>query len=274
MAFIFIRLLVAVELFRTVRPVFDELDQHNGLIPLIKCCSDQEFYLVGFDECKDAAWSVSSMPDDESLVDNPMVTPALGFSSSSTRNLSVCGPGFHSQTTTDFHLDADGSATILADGSRLEPGEFCVNPIMSDDKTSQLLVVRYCLADRCNKKGAHCVRKCCPMGMVVNESSSFCQRASQRKPWRLVFHDSHSHQVLTSPPDPQSYIIRDGEFPRCPEGNSEILSPQESVDGVHYIFENGQMYVPSYPEHQRTTDEYCVDNFLSDHGIIVGIIFY
>ncbi len=62
MAF-FIRLLVAVELFRTVRPVFDELDQHNGLIPyLIKCCSDQEFYLVGFVfECKDVDDSSQSV---------------------------------------------------------------------------------------------------------------------------------------------------------------------------------------------------------------------
>ena len=231
-------------------------------IPLTKCCADQEFYVVGFDSCKveeniiPTAWPppVYSARTNESVTDNP-VTP-LRFSL--TYDLPTCGQGFDSQTAADFRLYTDGSVTAL--GRRLQPGEFCLNQILSNDNSE--FAIRFCIPDPCN--GSNCVRKCCPMGMALNETTRLCQ--THDEPFNVVFQDT-SGNVVT--PAAGSYIIRDGDAPTCPDGMYS-MSPEENPEEKFYILVDGQMYTPENAEDQQKSTDYCIDDFMISDGIIVS----
>ncbi len=243
-------------------------------IPLSKCCADPEFYVVAFDECKQeegispSIWPppVYSVRTNESVTDNP-VTP-LRFSL--TYDMPVCGPGFDSQTSSDFRLYTDGSVA-LTDGSvqrRFEPGEFCLNEILGDENSD--FAVHFCVADPCNGNettiNCNVVRKCCPMGMAMNETTRFCQ--TYNEPFVVAFQDTEGNPVT---PDAGSYLIRDGDTPVCSEGMYTI-SPQDNPDDQFYILANGQMYVPSaLTEAEKSTADYCIDDFVRPDSPTVSL---
>jgi hypothetical protein len=100
--------------------------------------------------------------------------------------------------------------------------------------------------------------------MALNTTTQFCQ--SYNEPFVLIFHNV-SGQVVT--PDPGSYIIRDGDAPKCPHGMFPLL-PDVNDEDEFYVLPDGQIYLPHYPEDDRYTRDYCIDDFFSEQGDIVS----
>lgn len=234
-------------------------------IPLTKCCaSETEFYSLGFDTCNENEdMNFNWPPPVYSVRTNESVQASSLLRFSLTYNLSTCTSGYVSQSTRDFRLYTDGSVVVISSsqGARLLKNEFCLNQISSAEQEAEF-AVRYCVADPCNQ--THCIRKCCPTGMALNTTTQLCQ--SYNEPFVLIFHNV-SGQVVT--PDPGSYIIRDGDAPKCPHGMFPLL-PDVNDEDEFYVLPDGQIYLPHYPEDDRYTRDYCIDDFFSEQGDIVS----
>jgi len=64
--------------------------------------------------------------------------------------------------------------------------------LSSDDP----LIARFCIPSKCNDDyespdGIHCIRKCCPLGSVVNKTTKKCQK----HPSSSSFSDDLNHQL-------------------------------------------------------------------------------
>jgi len=229
-------------------------------IPLTKCCaSDGEFYSLGFDICQlNGDMNFNWPPPVYSARTNESVS-AVPARFSLSYNLSTCASGYASKSTKDFRLYTDGSA-VISSGERLQTKEFCLNQISSGEPEAEF-AVRYCIGDPCNQ--TNCIRKCCPMGMALNTTTQLCQSFSQ--PFSLVFHNVSGHVVT---PSPASYVIRDGDAPKCQHGMFP-LSPASNRDDEFYVLPDGQIYLTQYPANDRYTREYCTDDFIDEDGNIV-----
>ena len=228
-------------------------------VPVTKCCTDEEFYTLGFDSCIHGDMPTFWPPPVYALRTNKTVEPdRLQFST--VYNLSVCPQGYDSVSTKEFHLYTDGTVKVNG-GTTLQPGDFCLNEIVAETLEQPEYAVRYCIPDPCNQ--TNCVHKCCPSGMSLNETSRLCQTTAD--PFQLVFNDA-TGQVVT--PDPGSYIIRYGDVPICPFGMFPLM-PDVTPEEKFYILPDGQMYVVEYPETERTFKEYCIEDFITGDGSVV-----
>ncbi|KAI9557713.1 hypothetical protein GHT06_017542 [Daphnia sinensis] len=231
-------------------------------IPLTKCCvSDSEFYSLGFDSCNNNEDTPSMWPPPVYSIKTNQSAIASSVRFSLTYNMSTCMPGYDSKSVRNFRLYTDG--TVQVGEARLGPGQFCLNQIASGEPPTDdsEFAIRYCIPDPCNQ--TNCVHKCCPMGMALNITTQLCQSYSE--PFDLVFHNV-SGQVIS--PDPGSYIIRDGDAPQCPYGMFPLM-PEMNPEDMFYILPDGQLYLPSYPENDRYSKDYCIDDFFTEEGHIV-----
>lgn len=234
--------------------------------PLTKCCeTPSPFYSLGFDSCRAGDMPELWPPPVNSLLTNRTVDASRIEFILST-NLSTCPPGYMSNSSTDFRLYTDGTVK-LSDGTQLRPDDFCLNQIAEEPTIREVdFAVRYCIPDPCND--TNCVRKCCPMGMAVNESSKLCQ--SSKEPFKFDFQET-SGQIVT--PDPDSYILLYGDAPACPYGMYALM-PEENTEENFYILPNGEIFVTGYPKDENTLREYCFDDFLIDNGVIVSFQYF
>lgn len=242
----------------------DLVDQLETLwkIPLTKCCvSDSEFYSLGFDSCSTNEDTPSMWPPPVYSIKTNQSAISSSVRFSLSYNMSTCMPGYDSKSARNFRLYTDG--TVQVGDARLKPGEFCLNQIASGEPPTDdsEFAIRYCIPDPCNQ--TNCVHKCCPMGMALNITTQLCQ--SYNEPFDLVFHNV-SGQVIS--PDPRSYIIRDGDAPQCPYGMFPLM-PEMNPEDMFYILPDGQLYLPSYPENDRYSKDYCIDDFFSEEGHII-----
>lgn len=230
-------------------------------LPLTKCCDESEpLYALGFDSCKSEDIPIV-WPPPVYLVKTNRTVDASRLEFSLSINLTSCPEGYVSLSSTNFHLNTDGTVTLLADGNQLESNEFCLSQIAEQPTTREAdFAVRYCAPDPCNK--TNCVHKCCPNGMALNETSKLCQ--TTKDPFILAFHNESGQEVT---PDSRSYMIRDGNVPQCSFGMYS-LQPQINPEEFFYILPDGQIYVPGYPENDRVSKEYCIEDFMLETGIV------
>ncbi|XP_046644908.1 G-protein coupled receptor Mth2-like isoform X2 [Daphnia pulicaria] len=234
--------------------------QLDWQIPLTKCCaSENEFYSLGFDTCTlNGEMNFNWPPPVYSARTNESVV-AGSARFSLTFNLSTCTSGYASQSTRDFRLYTDGSAVISSSGERLPANSFCLNQISSGEVDAAEFAVRHCASDPCNQ--TNCIRKCCPLGMALNTTTQLCQ--TYNEPFALEFRNVTGHVVT---PNPSSYLIRQGDVPKCQHGMFP-LSPNTNPEDEFYVLPDGQIYLPYYPENDRYTRDYCIDDFSSEEGI-------
>lgn len=233
--------------------------KYQWKVNLTKCCEEEPFYSLGFDSCKAGEIPVVWPPPVYLVKVNRTVDARLVEFSLFTE-LSTCPEGYTSQSATDFHLHVDGTVT-LANGKQLDSNEFCLNQIMEEPTTREAdFAVRYCVPDPCNE--TNCVRKCCPNGMALNETSKLCQ--TTKEPFKLAFHNESGHEMT---PTAGSYILRDGSVPLCPFGMYS-LDPQANKEEIFYVLPDGQIYVTGYPESERASKEYCIEDFILQSGIV------
>ncbi|XP_057366331.1 LOW QUALITY PROTEIN: G-protein coupled receptor Mth2-like [Daphnia carinata] len=256
--------ILTVAKFNRGQDLVDHLQNLETLwkIPLTKCCvSDSEFYSLGFDSCNNNEETPFIWPPPVYSIKTNQSAVSSSVRFSLTYNMSTCMPGYDSKSVTNFRLYTDG--TVQVGDARLEPGQFCLNQIASGEPPTDEseFAIRYCIPDPCNQ--TNCVHKCCPMGMALNITTQLCQSYSER--FDLVFHNA-SGQVIS--PDPGSYIIRDGDAPQCPFGMFPLM-PEMNPEDTFYILPDGQLYLPSYPENDRYSKDYCVDDFFAEEGHIV-----
>ena len=228
-------------------------------IPVRKCCSDKMLYKIGFDECNPDEnvdkRLFSSWPPVFDRLNNRLIDDltADDFIQTTAESLDNCPEGEVAVSSTDFSFFSDGSLRLNQEERNLSSGQFCLNQIA----TSTNLIARYCIRDPCSESVRSCVRKCCPNGMILNETDQLCHPTSL--PFEFELRNEKGDLASESN---ASYIIRDGIGPKCNNGITALGNP---FDDTFYLLPNGQIYVPNYKEEKdRTITEFCIDNLISD----------
>ena len=116
-------------------------------------------------------------------------------------------------------------------------------------------LIGLCVADPCANSSAGCINKCCPSGMILNETEKSCQASSV--PFVIPFHDESGKPLL--PP-----IVRDGVFVDCKHG-AYSLRPSIEEEDRFFILPNGSIHIPAMSD---DVDDYCIDQFASDDGTV------
>lgn len=226
-------------------------------IPITRCCPDNEFYSLASGTCKtDDSIAYQWPPPVYSTRYNRTILAPNLRPFDLTERLDNCTGERGVFLNTKFTFYEDGTV-LLADGTRLKSNEFCLNAIDTD---AGEFVARHCARDPCNE--TNCVKKCCPIGMAMNATSSKCQTSALR--FEVDFKNETGDSVR-----PEPFLIRDGGAPLCSEG-MYALDPLLSPDDEFFILPDGRLYQPSLPEEERYTTAYCVENFLSDADTAVS----
>lgn len=231
-------------------------------IHLPKCCNISEEYLIGRDNCR-------KMPDN--IVPQEL-NPQIYFTQNDPvlerrtfditfNNKKQCRDGLIANISMDFQLFENGSISILANEIIIPENEFCVDhyqTFINPEKPTGL-VARYCAPDPCIN--GHCIRKCCPVGMVLNEPGNLCQNATENfDPFQL--RDEFGVSIVPSSEE-QSLAILDAFYPMCRHGTLNLV-PDSGV--CFSIIPNGTVFVPLLADGQQYSDQYCVDHLVGDNG--------
>ncbi len=237
-------------------------------IPLTQCCSkdtqdpqnvQETFYALGFDSCKPEPIQVVWPPSPIYSATTNQTISVRPERFKVQQNLATCPDGFVGKSWTDFFFYDDGS--LIVDGGKLKfkPNEFCINQIVSEKGNGEAaFAARACIRDVCNETA--CLRKCCPSGMAVNNTDRLCHSSSI--PFDVIYRNENGEPVE---PDPSS-VTRDGVVPKCPHGYNPLTGES---DDTFYIQSDGRLFIPYYPEDERFTDEYCVDNFVDEETSVI-----
>ena len=235
-------------------------------IPVRKCCPEKTFYKMGFDWCKEEnermntfAWPLVFDRLNNRLIDD---VTADDFILTTAESLDNCTDGEVAVSSTDFTFFTDGSLRLNKDGRNLSSDQFCLNQIAEPNT----FAVRFCIRDPCKESTSSCIRKCCPNGKIIlNKTDLLCHPTTL--PFQVDFRDEKGQSVELSP---SSYIVRDGVVPKCKNGSYSLLS--EKYGDVFYVLPNGQIYIPSYPEEDRASSDYCIDNLIDNEDTTVMAI--
>lgn len=226
-----------------------------------KCCVDGEFYSMGFDSCNtfDEQKSDARLPPVYSALTGELVqniTDHLNLRL--TISLEDCKTSQKSFSTTKFNFVNDGTLR-LDNGRRYHPSEFCINQILADSTT---FAARFCIPDSCkDNTQIGCVNKCCPNGMALNNTDRLCH------PSEFVFDVKfHNESDIFVHVNDTSYNINDGFVPKCNSPGFNLLNENQGDD--FYVQTNGEIYIPGYPEDDRSTSKYCLDNFIDEENSV------
>ena len=241
----------------------------SSKVPLTICCPEGEFYSLGFDKCKKAEEEEAASWPPPVYFDNIFSQSILSDVTVNDFNIkfdvmSDCAAQGKviSTNSTQFKFIQDGSLR-LDDGRRFKPGEFCLNQVES----SATFVARFCIPDPCSKdknNDDYCVKKCCHNGMAVH---LFVERLlmiclPNSVPFNVTFRNESGHFIIK----PASYVTKYESGPKCSEGVN--LLNDQNEDDTFYILTNGTIYSPNYPEKDRTTINYCLDNFVHEDDTV------
>ena len=240
----------------------------------IKCCPDDELYRPGLDLCRHGlpvSRQVALLPiyyinTDRHVKWSSLVTffmkpndnRMLRADQKKRGILVSCPAGSVAKSSMNFKLYEDFSMKTDR-GLMREAGQFCVNAVYPSSNDHELQnAVRYCEPDECHNKS--CLRKCCPIGMVVNEVDKTCEQNNIAETFaedvKQILNVDQSKIPIVS-----SYGVGIG----CQEKYS--MSTTMSATNF-YILEDGQLYAPDYPCGQRSTRLYCVDNFIRNNATV------
>lgn len=241
-------------------------DAAANLIPLTKCCNDDEVYKIGFDDC--VQWDGMAQGDLPIIVystDNVSRHVSSSEFILTFNNLTSCQTGYVVKSWIEFQIYENGSLKTY-DGNERQAGDFCVQRIPDDDSgvDGTNFAVRSCVPNPCENTTS-CVRKCCPAGMAINQTSIVCESSSI--PFVLPFRDENGVHVEPHP----SMTIYDGAFVDCQHG-AYALRPSADPNDEFYILPDGKIHVPSFriigEEDVDIGDDYCVDHFINENGAV------
>jgi len=221
-------------------------------ISLAKCCPPSYLYKTGLNYCRpsgkiDSTWDqkefllpVHSMTTNETLFYTDLTFSNLKFQLNV--NSISCPKGFLGKTSTQFHFYEDGTLKLDLDGTSYTflPEEFCIDQtsISFDDP----LIARFCIPSKCaddyeSTDGIHCIRKCCPLGSVVNKTTRNCQN----HPSSLSFSYDLNHQLREYRTGQfariDDYQIADGVPPHCDNYGRQPFNLSQ-----FYLLKDGRMY--------------------------------
>ena len=243
----------------------------DASISLSKCCPDHKLYRPGLDLCRHGlaeSRQVTLLPvhsiktDHHTNFSSPvtfLIEPndnrMLRADPEKRDMLVPCPAGFVAKSSMNFILYEDSS--IETDkGLMRKAGNFCVNAVYPSSNNQELqYAVRYCEPDECHNES--CLRKCCPIGMVVNEVDKTCEMNSIAETFaedvKQIFNVDQSKIRIVG-----SYGVGIG----CQE--KHLMPMLMNITDFH-IFEDGQLYASDYPCSQRFTRLYCVDQFVRNN---------
>ena len=229
--------------------------------PLTTCCFESQYYAVGFDRCVE--WDKIPNSEFPPIYDNSVnknrTLSGIDFVLRTDNLTSSCPSGHVVKSSTEFRIFKSG-ALKTPDGIERPTEEFCVNRVPSGgDNGNALFAVRYCIPDPC--VDAKCVRKCCPIGMTLNETAKICQPSPV--PFVVSFHDESGTPTDSRP----SAIVHDGSFPNCRNGMYFLRPALNNTDDEFYILPDGKLHMPDAIINS-TMDEYCVENIINSLGSV------
>ena len=228
-----------------------------------KCCPSGEVYSFGDGRCvAGAAVGTSWPPPIYKTSGVGMVNVALrGFRD--LVGLVSCGNGTIASSSRNFKLFADDTLETES-GDRLSAGQFCVERALADeDPAATEFIARFCVPDPCETQ--ECVRKCCPPGYAMEQSSEGrCRMSESAFSVRL-------HNETGFPIDSDKLIIRAGILPDCPYGIN-LLDDVANPTDRFFVLPSGQFFVPDYPEGDQLANDYCIDNFFFGDQMVLWII--
>jgi len=153
-----------------------------------------------------------------------------------------CPKGFLGKTSTKFHFYEDGTLKLDLDGINYKflQEEFCIDQtsLSSDDP----LIARFCIPSKCaddyeSFDKIHCIRKCCPLGSVVNKTTRNCQK----HPSSSLFSYDVNHQLreyrTTRFIRIDDFQIADGVPPHCDNDGRQPFNMSQ-----FYLLKDGRMY--------------------------------
>ena len=231
------------------------LPTSNLVTQLSKCCERGEEYVIGMDLCRKIPYDI--VPQEIS----PKVYSTLNNRNLSRRQLNItynnknsCQDGFLVNISLDFQLFENGSLLIFPQRIVLPENEFCFDHyrILINSENQTASVIRYCASDPCINR--HCIRKCCPFGMVLNKTDNRCQKVTENlRPFQLR---NEFGVAMLLPTGEESLAVRDAAYPVCKHGTANLVP--DSGD-CFSILRNGTIFVPQLPVGEQYSDHYCVD---------------
>jgi len=229
----------------------------RNVISLTKCCPPSHLYKTALNYCRpssetrmDQSWKddekaflvpVHSMKTNDTLfytdlnfLDNKTTRFQLNF------NLISCPRGFLAKTSTKFNFYEDGTLKTDLDGVdyKFDPQEFCIDrtSISSDDP----LIVRFCVPSKCDDhdpSGIHCIRKCCPIGSVINTTSKNCQNHSSSSSFSNDLNQQLREYRTGQFVQLDDFAIEDGVPPHCHNDGRQAFNMSQ-----FYLLKDGRMY--------------------------------
>ena len=239
----------------SIPSLFQESDKTYSIrrgINLSKCCPPNHLYKTGLNYCRPASGKIDSSWDQSYLlpVHSIVTNETLFYTDLTLSNIQfqlkinsvLCTKGFLGKTSTQFHFYEDGTLKLDLDGMRynFNPEEFCI------DQTSQSfdvpLIARFCIPSKCDgyesSDRIHCIRKCCPLGSVVNRTTRNCQNHSSSS----SFNEDVNHQLREYRTGRfvqiDDFTIADGVAPHCINNGRQGFKVSQ-----FYLLEDGRMYV-------------------------------
>ncbi len=230
----------------------------SSVINLTKCCPPSNLYKTGLNYCRpssETSGMVQSWEDDEKSFlipvhsintnDTLFYTDLNFLVNKTTRfqlnfNLISCPRGFLAKTSTKFNFYEDGTLKTDLDGVdyKFDPQEFCIDRtrISSDDP----LIVRFCVPSKCDDhdpSGIHCIRKCCPIGSVINTTSKNCQNHSSSSSFSNDLNQQLREYRTGQFVQLDDFAIEDGVPPHCHNDGRQAFNMSQ-----FYLLKDGRMY--------------------------------
>ncbi len=228
--------------------------------------------MIGFDMCGEIPEGFPQELNPQ-LYSSKNIDAIPGSISSGGFNISYnqresCEDGFVANISIHFRLLVDGSLFILPMDITIPEEKFCIDQYRTlNDQNPTGIVARFCAPDPCI--GRNCIRKCCPLGMVLNKTAKLCQIAAENL--GFPFHNESGVAIPSSSAQTLP-AIRDSAAGMCP-GNMLNFIPDNG--DCFSILPNGSLFIPLLPDGEQYSDQYCVDHQLGDDGtqvILEGVL--
>jgi len=221
-------------------------------IRLAKCCAPSYLYKTGLNYCRpsgkiDSTWDQKAfqLPVHSVTTNETVFYTDLNFSNLKFKlnvNSISCPKGFLGKTSAQFHFYEDGTLKLYLDGTAYKflPEEFCIDQVSLS--FGDPLIARFCIPSKCaddyeSPDGIHCIRKCCPLGSVVNKTTRNCQK----HPSSSSFIYDLNHQLREYRTGQFARIddfqIADGVPPHCDNYGRQPFDMSQ-----FYLLKDGRMY--------------------------------
>ena len=171
-------------------------------------------------------------------------------------DLIQCPDGYVVKHTLDFKLYNDGS--LVTNWGNFPSGTFCLDQFLT--KSDPEYVARFCVPDPC--RNGYCMRKCCPLGMVINFSTGECE--IHPKEFDFAIQNEDGSVVNTT----DISIVDGATLPVCKNGINVLQPDIYGEKDEFYILPSGQLKIPAYEHDESIIDDFCIENF-SDGNITV-----